>query len=194
MDVLRFFNADHNIISRTTDVKLLAVQAKMLGLLSRNANFKIYLENFLLDDGPGGNAILGMLTQALDKKRRLQEELSSPDLPEERKKELEAVIQRFDGFYRGLLTIPEGKTHSGLAQAIIQEQVQAKNITHVLFLSIGSNGGEAVVKRGLLSFINSRIQYLGGGVLNYVLANKEGAVIAADSLVERSRQVYYFSS
>ena len=96
----------------------------------------------------------------------------------------EALIKGFDEFNKVLTSVPAGKEYSLLANAAIRQYLDEMQITHLLYLTVTSSGGEAITGKGL--FQSGRVAFLGGGVVTYVLADCTGKIIAADAVVGSS--------
>jgi len=94
------------------------------------------------------------------------------------------LIKNFDEFNKMLTTVSADKKYSPLVNAAIRSYFIEKKITHLLYLTVTSSGGQTVTSTGLLR--RSKASFLGGGVFTFVLANCEGKIIAADSSVGAS--------
>lgn len=83
-------------------------------------------------------------------------------------------------------TTPEAKPADGeaskLAQALIQEGIEKHEITHLLWLSNFSGGGESTVRDRLLR--KDRVGFMGGAAVGYVLAATDGRIITADTFAQ----------
>ncbi len=66
---------------------------------------------------------------------------------------------------------------SKLAQAIIQETIENLRCTHLLSLSHFSSGGESTIRDRLV--VADREGFMGGAAVGYVLADREGRILAA---------------
>ncbi len=100
----------------------------------------------------------------------------------------EQLLAIFDVFQTALLTVPTGKSLSPLAVAAMHEFFEKVKITHLLYLSTISAGGEATLRKGY--FRSGRISYLGGGVVACVLADIKGPVVFASTEVVVSNLAY----
>ncbi len=96
----------------------------------------------------------------------------------------ETLIKGFDEFNQLITALPEGKSHSLLTAAAIQNHLNTQKITHLLYLTIASSGGDIIIGKGL--FQSGRVRFLGGAVVSYVLAQSDGKIVAADTLAELS--------
>jgi hypothetical protein len=83
-------------------------------------------------------------------------------------------------------TTPETKPADGeaskLAQALIQEGIDKHEITHLLWVSNFSAGGESTVRDRLLR--KDRVGFMGGAAAGYVLAGTDGRIVAADTFAQ----------
>lgn len=100
----------------------------------------------------------------------------------------ENLITAFHESRQALTTVPEGQPASALAAAILREKLETEGITHLLYLSVVSSGGEAIVSKR--RFTSGNTAYLGGSVVSYILAGVDGAIIAADTRIEAGRMNY----
>lgn len=107
-------------------------------------------------------------------------------------KQTEALLAAFDESGQALMAIPEGASVSPLVKAILRERIDALGITHLLYATIVSSGGEAITSKRW--FTSGHTAFLGGSVVSYLLADLEGAVIVADTLVEAGRLEYQLGS
>lgn len=107
-------------------------------------------------------------------------------------KQSEALITAFDEGSKALMTSPEGQTASPLAKAILLERLDALGITHLLYATIVSSGGEAITSKRW--FTSGHTAFLGGSVVSYLLADLDGRVVTADTLVEAGRLEYELGS
>jgi hypothetical protein len=94
------------------------------------------------------------------------------------------MIKNFDEFNKTLTTAPTDKKYSPLISAVIRSYFKEKKITHLLYLTVTSSGGQTITSTGL--FRRSKASFFGGGVFTFVLADCEGKIIAADSTVGAS--------
>jgi hypothetical protein len=115
-------------------------------------------------------------------------------------RETDAALLAYEGFRTAWTASPTAKTQSDenstatpevrsvegesskLAQALVQEQINKLNITHLLWLSNFSAGGESTVRDRLLR--KDRVGFMGGAAVGYVLAGRDGRILAADTLAQ----------
>ena len=107
-------------------------------------------------------------------------------------KQTEALIAAFDESSKALMARPEGQAAAPLAQAILRERLNDLGITHLLYATIVSSGGEAITSKRW--FVFGHTAFLGGSVVSYLLTDLNGAVVAADTLVEAGRLEYQLGS
>jgi hypothetical protein len=141
------------------------------------------------------NAELANLPDSEKKKK--QQEIANLEkaqaLAEIAKEQSEALITAFDEISKTLLAIPEGQTASPLAAAILRERIESLEITHLLYATIVSSGGEVIIKKGWF-ICSGHTEYLGGSVVSYLLADQDGRIVAADTLVDFGRLEYKLGS
>ncbi|MBE2199214.1 MAG: hypothetical protein IAE79_11435 [Anaerolinea sp.] len=104
----------------------------------------------------------------------------------------ESLIAAHDESSKALLSVPEGQAASPLATAILRERLNALSITHLLYVTIVSSGGEAITSKRW--FTSGHTAFLGGSVVSYLLADLDGRVVVADTLVEAGRLEYALGS
>jgi len=191
-DVLKFFNYQATIHSRETNVQRFALLTKIVEQLSRagNGDLQFYLEEHLRLSTEKKGGLLDLVYQSYQEAARLEQRCLEPDFPN--REPATELLSGFRTFLLNLGTVPEGQAESPLARALMQEGLTERGITKVLYLEVASSGGEAIVRKGLLSFFLSGIKYLGGGVLAYTLADAEGSILAANTFLARAsdRQKY----
>ena len=95
--------------------------------------------------------------------------------------ETDTALLAYEGFRTAWTTPPEGEEETTLDRALLQEGIDTHDITHLLWLDIFSSGAETTV-RGRIAF--DRIGFLGGAAVGYVLADKGGEILAADTIVD----------
>jgi hypothetical protein len=124
-------------------------------------------------------------------------------------RETDAALLAYEGFRTAWTTPPETKTQgeenaaatpeakpahseaSKLTEALVQEQIDKLGITHLLWLSNFSGGGESTVRDRL--WRKDRVGFMGGAAVGYILACTEGStedgteggrILAADTLAQ----------
>lgn len=124
--------------------------------------------------------------------------LTDPSLVERKQAKLEeltaeqqaaetAVLQS-----ESLITAADGQTASPMEAAVLRENISALGITHLLYATIVSSGGEAITSKQW--FTSGHTAYLGGSVVSYILADVDGHIVAADTLVTAGRLEYQIGS
>jgi hypothetical protein len=96
----------------------------------------------------------------------------------------EVLIKEFDEFNKALTTVAEGKSSSLLSIVAVRQYLIDQKITHLLYATIPSGGGETITKKRVLSLSSGDTRFLGGGVVSYVLSDTKGKIIAANTLIE----------
>lgn len=72
---------------------------------------------------------------------------------------------------------------SKLSSALIQEEVERLGITHLLWISTYSAGGESSL-RDRMFFLPDRMGFMGGATVGYVLAGIDGNILSANTLTQ----------
>lgn len=72
---------------------------------------------------------------------------------------------------------------SKLSSALIQEEVERLRITHLLWISTYSAGGESSL-RDRMFFLKDRMGFMGGATVGYVLAGIDGNILSANTLTQ----------
>ena|GEM_PF-5587478 len=87
------------------------------------------------------------------------------------------LTDAFDKFVESI-TKPANSTDLPLlAQAALRQFIIDKGVTHLLWIKPVSSGGEAIAKKQL--FRSGHVSYIGGCVISYVLAEKDGTIISS---------------
>jgi hypothetical protein len=92
----------------------------------------------------------------------------------------DAIHTELGTFIKNITTTEGVQPASKLAQAVFREKVHELGITHLLFLSVLSSGGESVTRKWF--FGTGTTSYLGGAVVSYVLSRVEGEILASEIL------------
>lgn len=90
----------------------------------------------------------------------------------------------WDEFILALTTVGANSTSIPLARALTAEQLRSPHITHYLYINVASSGAEVHTEQSL--WRSGRVTYQGGGILNYILIERSGRVVAADAQVVMS--------
>ncbi|MCM1988003.1 hypothetical protein [Methanococcoides seepicolus] len=104
----------------------------------------------------------------------------------------ESLITACDESRKALLTAADDQTASPMEAAVLREKILALKVTHLLYATIVSSGGEAITSRRWLT--SGHTAYLGGSVVSYILAKVEGDIVTADTLVRAGRLEYQMGS
>jgi hypothetical protein len=92
----------------------------------------------------------------------------------------DAIHTELGTFIKNITTTDGVQPASKLAQAVFREKVHELGITHLLYLSVLSSGGESVTRKWF--FGTGTTSYLGGAVVSYVLSRVEGEILASEIL------------
>ena len=92
----------------------------------------------------------------------------------------DAIHGEQDRYIKAITTAETPESTPKLAQAMFRERVQDLGITHLLYIGVSSSGGEMVTKWSL--FVFKSISYFGGCVVSWVMAKKDGEILASDTL------------
>lgn len=92
----------------------------------------------------------------------------------------EAIHTEIGTFIKTITSEDHTGSGSTLAKAVFREKVRELGITHLLYLNVVSNGGEAVTQK--LFWGSGNTSCFGGAVVSYVLSRVEGDVLASDTL------------
>ncbi len=89
------------------------------------------------------------------------------------------VIVMLNLFLKTITTADTGQQYSRFSLAVIREKIRQLKITHILYLTIASSGGETISQKSI--FGKARFSYLSGLTLNWVLTRySDGAVVDSD--------------
>jgi hypothetical protein len=80
-----------------------------------------------------------------------------------------------------------------LLKAALRKHIKTIGITHLLNLKILSSGGEAITMKHRFLFWMTNSSFIGGSVISYILADKNGMIIAADTVPGLARLNYQLS-
>lgn len=91
------------------------------------------------------------------------------------------AITAWDGVNKELTAVPAGAQQSLLTQAALRDIISVMEITHLLYVTVSSAGGEIITGKNW--FLGApQVGFLGGGAVTYLLADMSGAICAADTL------------
>ncbi len=184
-DILKFFNYSTDIHSRDTKIQVFSLFAKIVERLSRSGipDLQIHLEEHLRIPYTEQKGLLNTLEKTYQQAARLEEQSLDPNNP--LREAAAQLLSSFREYLVNLLAVPEGQAQSPITQALRQERMEKLGIGKILYVEVASSGGEAMVRKGLLSFFHSGVKYLGGGILSYTLTDAGGSILCGDSLVAR---------
>jgi hypothetical protein len=80
-----------------------------------------------------------------------------------------------------------------MLKAALRKHIKTNGITHLLNLKILSSGGEAITMKHRFLFWRTNSSFIGGSVISYILAEKNGLIIAADTVPGLARLNYQLS-
>ena len=185
-----YFRADYKM--RAQDIQL---DDEAAGLLVAGAiKWPTHVENFFRI---AGAPLLAKMTAAQKQRAglasdilRLQKQVAAvgnattPDAIKQKTvleatlAQAETLLQAFDAFVTAVMTKEADEKGSPLDRAVLREHLDTLAITHLLYVKVTSAGGEAVhSEKRLLG--SPYTDYLGGGVITYAVATKDGAIVAA---------------
>jgi hypothetical protein len=106
--------------------------------------------------------------------------------------EADVCLTAFQNFTSAITSSADGQP-SKLARAMLRDKVyQAPvDITHILYLKILYSGGNAITAQNRWS--SGKTSYMGGLAFNFVLAEKDGKVVASDTFKDIGVLDYTFS-
>jgi hypothetical protein len=194
------FRSSYKTAERDFDVKDPAVLSSVAGSLVQEG-FTVFIPGFysskdseILSDLTNlstqaaylqtqRDALASLLPKPADKTEPGEKEESgkpAPTPPPERVPEIaaavretDAILSSFKGFSTSWTTPPQGQTQTKLEKVLIRERVDKLNITHLLWLSNLSSGGDTTTRESL--FQGNRIGFMGGAAISFVLADARGA-------------------
>ncbi len=94
--------------------------------------------------------------------------------------EADVLLTAFTKFTEAVTKPGDGQQRPMLAQAILREHIRRQNITHLLWLQIASDGGEVITEKQTF-FHGGEAAFMGGLAVDYILADADAHIIAADS-------------
>jgi len=199
-DIAALFRSNYKTVERDFDVKDPAVLSSVAGSLvqegftvlipglysSKESEILSALTNLskqAADLQTQGDALASRLPKPVDKTEPGAKEEAgkpAPTLPPERVAEIaaavrdtDAILSSFKGFSTLWTTPPQGQTQTKLEKALIRERIDELDITHFLWLSNLSSGGDTTTRESL--FQGNRIGFMGGAAVSFVLADASGA-------------------
>jgi len=94
--------------------------------------------------------------------------------------ESETIVKAFSEFTKSLTTVAEGSSYSPLVNASIRDYVERGKISHLLYLTVTSSGGQTITSTGV--FRRGMVDYMGGGVFTCILTESNGKIVASDTI------------
>jgi hypothetical protein len=199
-DVIGYLRMDYDIKGKEVTLNDQALRFRVAGGINKH---EVYLQNFCRITGSKLVADfndcvntwadikcgMALLKKTVIDRLKLQgpAENASADL-----KEAEAVYTRaeslstaFESYSKAVTLVPEGKKISPLTGAVMQEYIDTRKITHLLYLAVVSAGGESIYGRGI--FLWGQVTYRGGCAVSYILSECDGRIISADTIYGVSR-------
>ena len=89
------------------------------------------------------------------------------------------VIAMLNLFLKTITTADNGQQYSRFSLAVLRDQIRKLKITHILYLTIASSGGETISQKSVLG--KAKFSYLSGLTINWVLTDSsDGAVVDSD--------------
>lgn len=92
------------------------------------------------------------------------------------------VSEAVDAFFTTITAVPAGGTLSPLVAACIRESLREKEIRYILKIKMISSGADFIIEKPPFFVRNLRTSYLGGGVVSYVMAEKDGRIVASETV------------
>jgi hypothetical protein len=89
------------------------------------------------------------------------------------------VNDAVDAFITTITTIPTGGTYPPLVTASIRQHLTGDKIRYILKIKLMSSGADFITEKPPFYSRGARTSYMGGGVVSYVLAEKEGRIVAS---------------
>jgi len=193
-DIIGYFRTDYEVKGR--EIKLSDVSLRSL-VAGRVDKCPVYLLNF---HRISSSDLINRFNTCIEKKKLLRQsmiQLKSQviDVASKKKGEKpseaeiiylrsEAVIKEFHEFNKLVNSVPAGSKYSPLASSVIRQYLDGIGATHLLYLAVTSSGGDVITGRGIWQW--GKVKYLGGCVASFILADCEGKVIAADTVIQPS--------
>jgi hypothetical protein len=177
-----YFKRDQTVYSREVTVPDEVLQSAVAGEIHEHA---VLISNFYPVQR---SALLDQYYFVAELRLRLGAQIGQLEAVKEEKSMAAGALnasqelsRAYDTYSQSVNQPQEGGLSSPLASAIFRDRIKDLGITHFLYLKIHSASGEARTKKGLWTR-GGELSYLGGVALNYVLADKDGEIAAADSL------------
>jgi hypothetical protein len=92
----------------------------------------------------------------------------------------DVTLLAWEGLTKAITSPTDGQPPK-LVRAILREKVETLGVNYILCLGSVSSGGDAIARRNLWS--SGKTSFLGGTAITFVMAETDGKIIAADTLV-----------
>lgn len=92
------------------------------------------------------------------------------------------IVDAIDAFITAITTVPTGGTYSPLVNASIRENLSGDKIRYLLKIKMVSSDAEFIIEKPPFLVRNVRTSYIGGGVVSFVMAEKDGKIVAAGTV------------
>jgi hypothetical protein len=102
----------------------------------------------------------------------------------------DVILTAFDTFAKDITSSTDGQQPPKIVRAMLREKVPAE-ITHLLWVGSLYSGGNAITKQS--RWFSGNTSYMGGTAVAFVLATRDGTVVAADTLKGIGALDYKFS-
>jgi hypothetical protein len=185
-NIAGYFRSDYAIKGMTLEVKNEGLIATVAGALARDNRGVYIFNNYLLE--PASSALMTMLKECQEKSIRLNAQKTVlaalakklPELADDMtaaSSSTDALLSSLDTFLKEVMA-PSGEAPSRLSQAVLRERIRALEITHILYLSVISSGGETITRSRIVG--NSLLYYLSGAVVSCILTDTRGKVVVSE--------------
>jgi len=186
-NIIGYFSVDYELKGREIDISDNALHALVADRIKEE--YSVYILNF---HRLGSSELIENFDKLIEARKHLFYSIiklkNDATVQTASTKEIctraDDLIKNFDEFNKMLTTVSADKKYSPLISAVIRSYFKEKKITHLLYLTVTSSGGQTITSTGL--FRHSKASFLGGGVFTFVLTDCEGKIIAADSVVGAS--------
>ncbi len=192
-DIAGYFKVDYNIKGQDFNLDNDAITAIITGKISGAHDVRIINFNMMNE-----SKLLKRFDELIEKRKQIEAAkvlLLQEKTSKEAKSailESEKIMETFDAFVTSITTAKEGQKQPLIVLATIRDYIRQTGITHLLHLKISSSGGEAITQKRVFGF--GRTAFIGGGTISYILAQRDGKIISADTLVAFSELDYKIAS
>ncbi len=166
----------HNLVqvhSQVIDPLALQIAGFTAGIEQRQAEIK------RLKSPVDAQRMAKLEKEIADLQEKLRLTTSHKQTPDELAAQAAAAITLFDTFRKELTAVTD-KGLSTLVRAALRDYWKALGITHLLYVTVSSAGGEIVTGKNW--FLGKpQVGYLAGGAVTFLLCDLTGAICAADT-------------